>query len=152
MQAYHRYGPALRRKCERMLGNREDAEDVVQTLFIDLLRKGRTDVELGYLYRAATTRSLNVLRDSRRRRELLRRNLDRSAVDPGHEGRVLSLDVLARLVGQLDEQGAELLVYRYCDDMTQEEIAELTGVSRKTVGKRLRRLQARVEATVGEGT
>lgn len=151
MQAYHRYGPALRRKCERMLGNREDAEDVVQTLFIDLLRKGRTDVDLGYLYRAATTRSLNVIRDGKRRRELLRRNLDRGVVDPGHEGRVLSVDALARLVGELDEQGAELLVYRYCDDMTQEEIAELTGVSRKTVGKRLKRLQARVEATVGEG-
>ena len=151
MQAYHRYGPALRRKCERMLSNREDAEDVVQTLFIDLLRKGRTDVELGYLYRAVTTRSLNVLRDGKRRRELLRRNLDRGVVDPGPEGQVLSVDVLARLVDQLDEQGAELLVYRFCDDMTQEEIAELTGVSRKTVGKRLQRLHALVEAVAGEG-
>ena len=51
------------RKCERLLQNRQDAEDVVQSLFVDLLRKGRSEAELPYLYRAATNRCLNLIRD-----------------------------------------------------------------------------------------
>ena len=35
----------------------------------------------------------------------------------------------------------EVLTYHYLDDMTQDEIATLLGLSRKTVGKRLERLR-----------
>ena len=71
MEAYARYGPALRRKCERMLGSAPDAEDMVQGLFLDLLRRGEAEQELPYLYRAATNRCLNLLRDRKRRQALL---------------------------------------------------------------------------------
>ena len=37
-----------------------------------------------------------------------------------------------------------MLAYRYLDDMTQEEIAELLGLSRKTIGKRLDRIREAV--------
>ena len=37
----------------------------------------------------------------------------------------------------LDDESLEILTYRYLDDMTQEEIAAMLGISRKTVGKRL---------------
>ncbi len=53
---YRRYGPALLRKCERILGNKDDAEDVVQTLFVELLKKRIEETTLPYLYRAATNR------------------------------------------------------------------------------------------------
>jgi len=136
-----------------MLGNRQDAEDVVQTLFIDLIRRGRADAELGYLYRAATTRSLNVMRDGKRRRALLERHgLDALAPLPGQlDEQVLSLDLLLRLVGRLDERSSEMLVYRYLDNMTQEEIATMMRVSRKTVGKRLSKIQATVAAMAEPG-
>jgi RNA polymerase sigma-70 factor (ECF subfamily) len=154
LELYQRYGPALLRKCERMLGNRQDAEDVVQSLFIDLLRRGRTSAELPYLYRAATTRSLNVLRDGRRRRELLARHgRDVLAPVPGApDGRVLSLDLLIKLTESLDERSAEILVYRYLDHMQQDEIARLMRLSRRTVGKRLGRIQGAVEALSQEAS
>src|ERR1044071_5389299 len=49
----------------------EDAEDVVQTVFIRLLRRGippefRSNPK-GYLYRAAINQSLNIIRARRRR-------------------------------------------------------------------------------------
>ena len=47
MDAHRRYAPALLRKRGRILAGREDAEDIVQTLFIDPIRSGRT--ELGAL-------------------------------------------------------------------------------------------------------
>ncbi len=147
MELYRRYGPAVLRKCERMLGNRPDAEDVVQTLFIDLLRAERGDVDLPYLYRAATNRCLNLMRDRRRRQELLdQHGAVLLPVGPTLEGRVLTVEVLARLTERLDEGCSEVFVYHFLDRMNQTEIAELMGITRRTVYNRLQRVQAEVEA------
>ncbi len=153
MEIYQRYGPALLRKCERMLGNRPDAEDVVQTLFVDLYRKGRTEVDLPYLYRAATTRCLNRIRDSKRRRELLTLHGEvLIAPGPGMpEARTISVDLLAQLVGKLDKKSSEIMVYRYLDQMTGDEIAQLLGVSRRAVTKRLTKIRKALEALANNG-
>lgn len=150
MDLYLRYGPALLRKCERMLGNRPDAEDVVQALFIDLLRKDKTDVGLPYLYQAATRRCLNLMRDSRRRAELLAEHGDalvphQSSVDE----RVISAQIVRQLVGLLDAETAEIVVYAHLDRMSQDEISDLVGLSRKTVGKRLAKARSQAEALAG---
>jgi len=142
---YRRYGPALLRKCERMLKNRADAEDVVQTLFADLLYKGQIDEDLPYLYRAATNRCLNLMRDRKRRATLLER--EEPCLTPPRtrcEERLLDLDLVTRLAASLDKKSAEILVYRFVDDLTQDEIAELLGTSRKTVGKKLNKIRAEV--------
>ncbi|MCU0663434.1 MAG: sigma-70 family RNA polymerase sigma factor [Myxococcota bacterium] len=146
MESYERYGPAVRRKCERMLRSPEDAEDVVQSLFVDLLSRGRTDVDLPYLYRAATNRCLNIMRDTQRRLRLLERE-HHAAPEPRAmiDDRVAGLNLLARIVERLDAQTAEVLVYRFLDEMELEEIAGLTGVSRKTVSKRLKKIEAMAE-------
>ena len=144
MEAYRRYGPSLLRKAKRMLHNRVDAEDVVQGLFVDLLQSGgaagpeAAQLELGYLYRAVTHRCLNVLRDARNRQRLLaQREAPATPARTTCEERAIDLDLLLKLSAQLDQLSCEMLVYRFIDDMTQDEIAELTGYSRKTVGKRL---------------
>lgn len=142
MDIYRRYGPALCRKCERMLGNRDDAEDIVQGLFVDLLKKGVTEESLPYLYRAATNRCLNLIRNRKKRRELLERRT-KEQVLPARtllEDKVVGFELLGRLVAKLDKRSAEILVYRYVDDLTQEEIADTMALSRKTVGKRLKKI------------
>jgi RNA polymerase sigma factor (sigma-70 family) len=56
-----------------------------------------------------------------------------------------------KLVARLDRKHNEVLIYRFFDDMGVEEIAELLGTSRKTVGKRLSRIKAEVRRLVGGG-
>lgn len=140
MDAYPRYGPALVRKAERLLGRRADAEDVVHGLFVELLTRGETGPTLPYLYRAVTHRCFNMLRDARSRLRLLDAHGEvlvpvRSTL----EGRTVDRDMLVKLLDRLDDKTVEVLVYRYVDDMTQEEVAEVAGISRKTVQKRLDR-------------
>ena len=153
MEIYRRYGPALLRKCERMLGNRPDAEDIVQGIFVDLYRKGKTDVDLPYLYRAATSRCLNRIRDHRRRSELLAQHGEvLLGTRPGQpDERAISVDLLTRLVDQLDGRSAEIMVYRHLDQMTGDEIAALIGVSRRAVTKRLTRIRAALEVLAANG-
>ena len=150
--AYRAYGPALVRKAERILKSREDAIDLVHALFADLIPRWSHDVDLPYLYRAITNRCLNAIRDRNTRAKLLDRS-QTAAAPVGRvklEDEVVGLQLLASLTERLDESHLEVLVARYFDDMTQEEIAEHLGVSRKTVGKRLDRIRDEVIALRGE--
>src|SRR5271167_3453384 len=111
MEAYERHGRALLRKAVRILGNAEDARDVVQGLFVDMHARGEAPPELPYLYRAVTNRCLTFLRDETNRARLLERN-DTALVPAARtacDDRVIGLDLLAKLVGVLDEPETEVL-------------------------------------------
>ena len=131
------------RKAERILQNREDARDVVHSLFVDLYAKRRTNQTLAYLYTAVTNRCLNHIRDASNRAQLVSRNDEslRGPVRTMLDDTVIGQDLLMKLVGKLDRKTAQVLIYRYWDDMTQDEIAELLHTSRKTIGKRIQAIR-----------
>ncbi|HTJ43927.1 MAG TPA: sigma-70 family RNA polymerase sigma factor [Kofleriaceae bacterium] len=149
--AYRAFGPALVRKAERILRSRDDATDVVHGLFVDLISRRANPVDLPYLYRAVTNRCLNFVRDESNRARLLER--EAGAVAPRARVRcddhVIGTQLLARLADRLDEGHLEVLVCRFFDDMTQEEIAEHLDLSRKTIGKRLAKIRDEVVALAG---
>jgi RNA polymerase sigma factor (sigma-70 family) len=152
MEIYLRYGPALVRKARRVLGNEADALDVVQALFFDLFAAGRDQVDLPYLYRAVTHRCLSLLRDEKNRARLLAEQAPalRGQVRTRCDDEVIGLDLLAKLLAELPQRQSELVVYRYFDDLSQDEIAALCGASRKTVGKDLKRVREAVRKLRGE--
>ena len=146
--AYRAYGPALVRKAERILHSREDAVDVVHALFVDLIPRWSRDVDLPYLYRAVTNRCLNVVRDRGTRARLLERE-QQVAAPVGRvrlDDQVVGVGLIAALADRLDDAHMQVLVCRFVDDMTQEEIAEHLKLSRKTIGKRLDRIRDAVIA------
>src|SRR4051812_40255445 len=99
MDAYTRYGPALVRKARRILRNPDDAMDVVQSLFLDLLEKNQLELDLPYLYRAVTNRCISLLRNGANRARLLElqspvlRGLERIRCDE----QVIGLDLMTKL-------------------------------------------------------
>jgi RNA polymerase sigma factor (sigma-70 family) len=129
-----------------MLRSREDAVDVVHALFVDLIPTWTSNVDLPYLYKAVTHRCLNLVRNRGNRARLLER--EASAAAPVGRVRlddeVVGLGLLAALADRLDDGHLQVLVCRFVDDMTQDEIASHLGVSRKTVGKRLERIREAV--------
>ena len=147
VEVYRRYGPALLRKAERILLNPDDAGDIVQGLFVDLIKRGNLDkVELPYLYRSVTNRCLNLIRDRKNRQRLLDKQEPalRGQARARCDEQVINLDLIANLVGALDRKSLEILVCLYVDDMTQAETADFLGTSRKTVGKRVKRIRDQV--------
>ena len=152
--AYRTWGPALVRKAERVLRSREDAVDVVHALFVDLIPRWSRDVDLPYLYRAVTNRCLNVVRDRGTRARLLARE-PIAAAPVGRvrlDDEIVGLGLIAALAERLDDGHMQVLICRFVDDMTQEEIAGFLGISRKTVGRRLDDVQHAVLRLAGEGT
>jgi RNA polymerase sigma-70 factor (ECF subfamily) len=150
--AYRVWGGALVRKAERILRSREDAVDIVHALFVDLIPRWSKDVDLPYLYRAVTNRCLNVVRDRGTRARLLERE-QQAAAPIGRvrlDDQIVGVGLIAALADRLDQAHMEVLVARFVDDMTQEEIADHLGVSRKTIGKRLDRIRDAVIELRGE--
>ena len=152
MDLYLRYGPALVRKARRLLGNEADAQDIVQALFLRLLADNRRDVDLPYLYRAVTHNCLTWLRDHDNRARLLQRQApalraERTRCDEP----VVDQDLLLKLLGELGPRQSAVLVYRYFDDCSQEEIAQLLDTSRKTIGKDLEQVRAAMRRLQNEG-
>ena len=135
-----------------MLRSREDAVDIVHALFVDLIPRWGRDVDLPYLYRSVTNRCINAIRDRATRARLLER--EQAAAAPVARVRmddvVVGVSLIAQLAERLDAGHLEVLVARFVDDLTQEEIAAQLGLSRKTIGKRLDRIRDEVIALRGE--
>jgi RNA polymerase sigma-70 factor (ECF subfamily) len=142
---YRTHGHAVLRRARRLLRDEDAARDVLQDVFLDLFRKPET-LEIRsiatYLYGATTHACLNRLRNGKTRAKLVAlETAGRASVQAPHaETRAIASELLAGLT----DEDAELAVYLFCDELTHEEIAELTGSSRRTVGNLAMRLRRRV--------
>ena len=152
---YRRYVTMIRERTRRVLGDPAMAEDITQEAFIllfDRIKSDRMpDAPAAFLYRAATTRALNVLRDGKRRTALVAR--DQSALVPETAtpaDRDARMD-LARVLGAVDEELATIAVCYYVDGMDQDEIGALLGLHRRTVSRRLDEFRERGRSVLAPG-
>ncbi len=141
------------RSAYSVTGSAQDAEDVVQTLFLQLLRRGfppgLRDNPKAYLYRAAVNLALNAVKSRRRRDAAVDAARLEIAVDTPEDDRSNPEgDLRERLVtamAQLNPRAVEMLVLRYEHDCTEAEIGRLLGTSRGVVAITLFRARARLK-------
>lgn len=140
-ELYEKYGYAVHRRCQRLLRSEAEADDALQEVFMRAMKYGHTfdgTSALGWLYRIADRHCYDVLSKRKRRagddeaREAIER-LDEVPGDRDLERAHAVAKVLAACAGPIQD----VAVLYYLDEMTQEEVAEAVGVSRKTVKQRL---------------
>jgi RNA polymerase sigma-70 factor, ECF subfamily len=130
-------------------GRREDAEDVVQTVFLRLLRR-ETPPELrrnpkAYLYRAAVNESLNIIRSRRRHPTTELEHARVPAVEAGDLQAETIHRKLYEAIAELKPKAAEILILRYVHDYSDAQIAKLLGTSRGTIAVSLYRSRTRLK-------
>ena len=139
-ELYRKHITMIRHRARYLLKNEQAAEDIAQETFLKFLnyqQKGGTAQETAaFLYRTATNLALNRIRDSKRRRELLAQNTPEKRT---HERDPTDRMALERVLCQASAEEAQIAVHYYIDGMTQHEIAELLGIQRRTIGRRLER-------------
>lgn len=141
---YRAHAPSVFRRARRLLGSDADADDAVAEVFTSLFERpeqyqGRSSLST-FLYAMTTHACLTHLRTQTRRLRLLQERaaaLPSSAPEPAAD----VAQELRRLLREMPPPLGELAVYYYLDQLTHEEIAEVLGCSRRTVGKWLVRLQ-----------
>lgn len=126
-----------------LLRDEQAALDAMQEVFIRAIRAGNEfraeSSPMTWLYRITTNYCLNSIRDNSRRSELLRVKVVPSGEEPlSSEDRRAVLQVLSRVPAEV---GAVAIHY-FIDEMKQEEVAEVLGVSRRFVRDRIDEFRA----------
>lgn len=144
---YDRYAPRVLGLTTRILGDRDEAEDVLQEVFLQVWRAPRFDPSRGavltWLLVLARSRAIDRLRSLRRRGR--DRQVDVAAADlpSGQDverdaGSAQEGSAVRRALADLPAEQRRALELAYFDGYTQTEIAELTGAPLGTVKTRLR--------------
>jgi len=152
-ELYERYGSLVYRRAHRLLGDEQRAWDAVQEVFMRALkheREFRREASpTTWLYRITTNYCLNVLRDAARHSRKLR---DQNIPGPAAPGPAQDPDTrlaITALLAKLPKDLCEIAIYHHVDRMSHDEIASVIGVSRRTVGNRLKDFQDQALALLG---
>ena len=142
---FHRYGPMVVRRCRQLLRDEDEALDVCQDVFVQLLRRRdrlTQDHPSSLLYRIATNLCLNRIRDNQRApasadEELLYRvaSVDRFG------RRAEARSVLDEIFAKHRESSRLIAVLHFVDGLTLQEVAREVSMSVSGVRKRLRGLR-----------
>ena len=137
-----RQSATVYRAALRVTGNAEDAEDVLQTVFMRILNLTPPPVletiSESYLRRAATNAGIDILRQRTYRGES---PLEGGPDHAGPASTALLKEQMRRALGKLDPEDAQLFVLRNLEGLSYDELADQFAVERGTVASRLHRIR-----------
>jgi RNA polymerase sigma-70 factor (ECF subfamily) len=148
----------------RLTGNASDAEDVLQTIFLRLLRRDEApDLSASaasYLHRAAVNAGLDLLRARKRTVQVPLQSDSEGETelpleaDPrtGPESHLERGELRRKLrdaIATLPPRAAEIFALRYLEGYGNTEIADLLETSRSSIGVTLHRSRERLKGVLG---
>ncbi len=154
-QEHHR---RVFRAAYRVTGSIDDAEDVLQTVFLNMMkRETATGVDLGadpksYLCRAAVNAAVDVLR-ARKRKAAIERGSEPVAETAGADAELASRELRVRLrdaLSRLSPRAASIVALRFFEGYGNTEIATMLGTSASSIAVTLHRARQRLKAELHE--
>ena len=147
------------RTAHRITGSPADAEDVLQTVFLRLV-KGKETYDLSenaeaYLSRAAINASLDLMRSRGRAKSVGLGDVDAESLEsrfrsPEAEHADRELQTLIRqAVAGLGKTAGEMFVLRYYEGYNNQEIAQMLDTSQMVVGVVLHRARTKLRKEIG---
>lgn len=142
----------------RVTGSSQDAEDVLQTVFLRLLKRQDT-LDLSpspgaYLHRAAVNASLDLIRSKARSSSLPFDDLSAPPAEPesrsperSQHDRELRRSLRQAITG-LTPKSAEIFVLRFFEGQPNKEIADQLGMTQAAVGVALHRARNQVKEEI----
>lgn len=124
-------------QVRKMVANHDDANDIVQNVFIKAwnnLHNFRGDAKLStWLFKIAVNESINFINKEKQRLQLGEESDDSFLIeniesDPYFDGDELQLE-LQKAISKLPEKQKLVFNMRYFDEMKYEEISEILGTS-----------------------
>lgn len=147
------------RTAHRITGSPADAEDVVQTVFLRLVKGGDSynlsENPEAYLSRAAINASLDLMRSRSRTKAVDLDAVDAEAIEgkfPNpetlHADRELQ-QLIRQAVASLGKTAGEMFALRYYEGHDNQEIAKMLGTSQMVVGVTLHRARTKLRKEIG---
>nr|WP_211194280.1 sigma-70 family RNA polymerase sigma factor [Pyxidicoccus fallax] len=150
--------------CVRMVGDREEAHDLVQEIFVSVhqnVRRFREDAKLStWLFRITKNHCINRLKYLKRRGRGRSEEYDETTAlftegggtVPGPDAALESARERARVqwaISQLDPDARMLVALRDIEGLSYEEIVDITELPEGTVKSRLHRAREKLANLLG---
>lgn len=137
--------PDLIRLAYRILGSAEDAEEVVQASFLEVLNQKHFVANNlpGFLRHLICCRSVDLLRKRGKTQTLDFDPIGQAQLEP--DSIAMEREWLARLrvaIGKLSPQQGEIFTLRYLSDFSNVEIAQQLKISENAVAVSLRKARS----------
>ena len=143
---YARHYEAVYRAALRVTGRPADAEDVLQTVFLRVLRSEQDEAAArpaAYFCRAAINAAVDLLR---RRAVHAETAYDDQAPHAAVEPATLLKEQLRRAIATLDKDDAALFLLRHVEGLSNQELADVFQIEKNNVAVRLHRIRLRLQA------
>jgi RNA polymerase sigma-70 factor, ECF subfamily len=145
-EIYQSHADSVYRSAYRVTGNSQDAEDVLQTVFLRMLKKEtRLDPNSNpgaFLKQAAVRAGIDVIR---RRQRWQSEEIDHVASSLASRTQPDVKEHLRRAIAKLEPEQAEMFTLKYIEGLENQEIAALYGRPSSTVGVQLLRIRQRLQ-------
>lgn len=145
---FDQYHGMVFRTAYRLTGNAADAEDVLQNIFLRLVRRppGQQLLdEESYLRRAAVNASLDVLRAKQATSAL---PLDEASIHSAKSDSKEVRECLRRAFAGLSPRAAEIFALRFIEDFSNQQIADMLKISRVLVAVTLHRTRRQLQKDI----
>lgn len=154
-QIFQEHQNRIFRTAYRITGNADDAEDVLQTVFLRLIRRETSDFTNteSYLYRAAVNAALDVLRA---RKSAASISLEESGIEatqgkqPAWNEMIETQRWLRKAVSRLSAKNAEIFVMKFLEGYDNREIAEVLNTSSAVVAVTLFRIKRQLKKDLAD--
>lgn len=155
---YQQYAKAMFNTSLRIVGNRTDAEDVLQDAFVDAFRS-LNDFHYrstfgAWLKKIVINKSINVLRKRRIQLTDLEENLEErlAAEETTNEEDIhFRVEQVRQAILQLPDGYRTVLTLYLLEGYDQEEISEILGISHNTVRTQYMRAKQKLLNLIKEG-
>lgn len=144
------YGTAF-----RVVGEAQWAQDVAQSVFVELAKKAETvrdgNALAGWLYRTTRCRAANLVRSESRRRQREKEAMSRARIAANDS--INAIDpLLDEAIEQLNEGEQNVIALRFLEGRSLREVGEALAVSEDAAQKRVSRVVEKLRAfLVGRG-
>lgn len=142
--------------CYPMIGNRQDAEDLVQEVFVRAYQHmGKYEDGgnfAGWLFTITHRLCLNKIKKKSRLLALVHKIANEETVRPKHENMDTSNEAILTLLHGLNPKQRGLVILRVIHEMSYEEISGIVGVSPANLRKQYERARKQLQRESGGST
>jgi RNA polymerase sigma-70 factor (ECF subfamily) len=152
-ELYEAHHAMVYRTAHRITGNAPDAEDVMQTVFMRMLKRDADAAEIenpeSYLRRSAVNAALDIVRARQADNTL---ELEHMATSGSCTELRDLRDTMRRALSKLSPKTAEMVALRFFEGYTNPEIAKLMGMSQIVVAVTVHRARKKLQQELIKGT
>lgn len=154
-----RFRQRVWRICYRLLGNEHDAHDAAQEVFVRLfLNRGKFEGRSKYStwVHGVAVRTCLTIRRGRGRRQRHEHVAEETTLEAQQQAGSqpqfgLSLDLM-QMLESLDEEDRALVILKYAEDYSYEELADIFELSVSACKMRVSRAREKIQSKYGDKT